>query len=100
LAGPKVKGKRIKAFIKAFKAACAKAGLPGRIPHDLRRTAVRNLVRAGIPKRVALQHLERMRPRRGRAKAERRQFQTVLGTMGTVESHREFVRETEVREFL
>jgi integrase len=50
-----VKGKRIKAFIKAFKAACAKAGLPGRIPHDLRRTAVRNLVRAGIPKRVAMQ---------------------------------------------
>jgi integrase len=51
----KVKGKRITTFIKPFRAACTKAGCPGRIPHDLRRTAVRNLVRAGIPERVAMQ---------------------------------------------
>ena len=51
----KGKGKRITTFIKAFRAACSKAGCPGRIPHDLRRTAVRNLVRPGIPERVAMQ---------------------------------------------
>ena len=50
----KVKGKRITTFIKAFRATCTKAGRPGRIPHDLRRTAVRNQVRAGIPERPAM----------------------------------------------
>jgi integrase len=44
---------RITTFGKAWKAACKAAGCPGRIPHDLRRTAVRNFIRAGIPQQVA-----------------------------------------------
>jgi integrase len=47
--------KPIKAFAKAWKVACQLAGCPDRIPHDFRRTAVRNLVRSGVPQRVAMQ---------------------------------------------
>ena len=47
--------KPITSFTKAWKSACRAAGCPGRIPHDLRRTAVRGLVRAGISERVAMQ---------------------------------------------
>ena len=43
------------AFTKAWKAACLAAGCPGRIPHDFRRTAIRNMVRRGVPERVAMQ---------------------------------------------
>ena len=42
-------------FNKAWRRARIAAGCPGRIPHDFRRTAVRNLVRAGVPERVAMQ---------------------------------------------
>lgn len=47
-------GEQIHVFKRNWKTACRNAGCPGRIPHDFRRTAVRNMVRAGIPERVAM----------------------------------------------
>jgi integrase len=52
--GPKAP-RRILAFTGAWNAATIAAGCPGRIPHDLCRTAVRNMVRRGVPERVAMQ---------------------------------------------
>ena len=48
-------GAPIGSFNKAWATACRAAGVPGRVLHDFRRTAVRNLVRAGVPERVAMQ---------------------------------------------
>jgi integrase len=47
-------GEPIKNFRTAWVTACAIVGLPGKIPHDFRRTAVRNLVRAGVPEKTAM----------------------------------------------
>jgi len=41
-------GERIKTFIKAWRTACRRAGVNGRLVHDLRRTAARNFRRAGV----------------------------------------------------
>jgi hypothetical protein len=45
---------RIKSFRRAWVTACKKAGIPERVPHDFRRTAVRNLERAGVPRSTAM----------------------------------------------
>ena len=47
-------GKQIKDFRDAWDTATCKVGLEGHLFHDFRRTGVRNLLKAGVPERVAM----------------------------------------------
>jgi len=47
-------GRQVRGVRKAWNAACRQAGVPGMVFHDLRRTAIRNMLRAGVTERVAM----------------------------------------------
>ena len=51
--GPRA-GRARGGFSKRWQSACEAAGVPGRLLHDFRRTAVRNLERRGVARSVAM----------------------------------------------
>jgi integrase len=68
------KGQKIGDFKKAWKTACKESKLGGTLVHDLRRTAARNLSRAGVREEVAMEitgHKTRSMYRRYRIVDER-----------------------------
>lgn len=47
-------GRAVVDFKRSWASACREAGCPGKRFHDLRRTAVRDMIRAGVPQSVAM----------------------------------------------
>jgi len=47
-------GVPVRVWRTALRDACRKANVPHRMLHDCRRTAARNLIRAGVPERIAM----------------------------------------------
>ena len=47
-------GNKINSFTKSWNTACKQVGLEGKLVHDFRRTAIRNMIRAGIPEKIAM----------------------------------------------
>lgn len=48
------RGRPMQKLRRSWKNACRAAGMPGRLVHDFRRTAVRNLIRAGVQQAIAM----------------------------------------------
>ncbi|TMQ50635.1 MAG: site-specific integrase, partial [Candidatus Eisenbacteria bacterium] len=48
------KGQHIGKLRRSWQRACCAAGMPGRLLHDFRRTAVRNLIRAGVQQAIGM----------------------------------------------
>jgi hypothetical protein len=85
-------GKAIKSFRGAWNAACRLSGVPGRYAHDFRRTAVRNLERAGVARSTAMrivghktESIYRRLRHRGRGDDARGRGQTCDASRGPAE---------------